>query len=78
MNVCIAKLLNISVQIAYVVDLDSQWIKVFQMLPHCINPLDLNHFRPISIISCIAKVFEKLIFNQLSQYVNGFSILPPY
>lgn len=39
----------------------------------------LNHnYRPIAIINSIAKVFEKFIFNQLSQYVNDFSILSPY
>ena len=41
------------------------------------DALDLNNYRPISIISSIAKVFEKLIFNQLFKYINDFSILSP-
>lgn len=39
------------------------------------DALDLHNYRPISIISSIAKVFEKLIFKQLFKYINEFSIL---
>lgn len=41
------------------------------------DALDLNNYRPISIISSIAKVFEKLVFKQLFKYINEFSILSP-
>ena len=41
------------------------------------DALDLNNYRPISIISSTAKVFEKLIFKQLFKYINDFSILSP-
>ena len=41
------------------------------------DALDLNNYRPISIISSTAKVFVKLIFKQLFKYINDFSILSP-
>uniref|UniRef100_A0A671Z0G9 Reverse transcriptase domain-containing protein n=1 Tax=Sparus aurata TaxID=8175 RepID=A0A671Z0G9_SPAAU len=39
---------------------------------------DFNNYRPISIINCVVKLFEKLVFNQLSHYINEFDILSPY
>lgn len=39
---------------------------------------DVNDYRPISIICAIAKIFEKLIFNQLSHHINLFDILFPF
>ena len=38
------------------------------------DALDLNNYRPISIISSIAKVFEKRMFKQLFKYISDFSI----
>lgn len=42
------------------------------------NPQDLSNYRPISIICTTAKFFEKLIFNQISDYVNELNILSPF
>ncbi len=42
------------------------------------DPTDMNNYRPISIICSVAKIFEKLVFNQLSQYLNLFNILSPF
>lgn len=39
------------------------------------DPLDINNYHPISIINSVAKIFEKLIFNQLSHYVTDFNVL---
>ncbi len=48
----------------------------------CVTPIfksgdatDMNNYRPISIICFIAKVFEKLIYNQLSHYLDLNNIL---
>lgn len=37
--------------------------------------LDINNYRPISIICSISKVFEKLIYKQLSNYLSINNIL---
>lgn len=39
---------------------------------------EVNNYRPISIISVISKIFEKLIFYQLFYYVTQANILSPY
>lgn len=41
------------------------------------DSLDVNNYRPISIICSVIKIFEKIIFKQLFRYVNEFSILSP-
>ena len=32
---------------------------------------DLNNYRPISVIPTVAKIFQKIIYDQLYQYLNG-------
>ena len=39
---------------------------------------DMNNYHPISVISAIAKVFERLVYNQLSSYLSENNILPKY
>ena len=36
---------------------------------------DLNNYRPISVIPTIAKIFEKIIYDQLYQYLNENGLL---
>ena len=38
----------------------------------------MNNYRPISVISEIAKVFERIIYNQLSSYLSENNILSQY
>ena len=42
------------------------------------NSHGFNNYRHISIINCVVKLFEKIVFNQLSHYINEFDILSPY
>ena len=42
------------------------------------DPLDVNNYHPIYIICTIVQIFEKLIFNQLSHYINLFNILSQF
>ena len=36
---------------------------------------DMNNYRPISVISAVAKIFEKAIYDQLYEYLNENSLL---
>ena len=36
---------------------------------------DLNNYRPISVISAVSKVFEKIVYDQLCQYLNDNKLL---
>jgi hypothetical protein len=39
------------------------------------SKLECNNYRPISVLSVVAKVFEKLISNQLSTFLETIGIL---
>ena len=39
---------------------------------------NMNNYRPISVISAIAKVFERIVYNQLSSYLSENNILSKY
>ena len=39
---------------------------------------DMNNYRPISVISAVAKVFERIVYNQLSSYLSENNILSRY
>ena len=36
------------------------------------DPLDKENYRPVSILPLLSKVFEKLIYKQLSNYIESF------
>ena len=36
------------------------------------DPLDKSNYRPVKILPLISKVFERLIYNQLSEYTESF------
>ena len=35
----------------------------------------MDNYRPISVISVVAKIFEKLIFEQLYEYLNNDNLI---
>ena len=39
------------------------------------EPSDLNNYRPISVISVIAKVFERIIYDQLYTFLTNEDII---
>ena len=36
---------------------------------------DLNNYRPISVISVVAKVFERIVYDQLSNFLSSEGII---
>ena len=36
---------------------------------------DINNYRPISVLPSFSKIYEKLVYNRLSQYAEKFCIL---
>ena len=39
---------------------------------------DVNNYRPISVISVVAKVFERIVYDQLHAYLEEHSIICKY
>ena len=38
---------------------------------------DPLNYRPVSLLTCISKIFEKLVFNHVYQYLDHFHLLSP-
>ena len=36
------------------------------------DPLDKSNYRPVNILPLLSKVYERVIYNQLSEYSNNF------
>ena len=43
-----------------------------------LDPSFTKNYRPISLLSCISKVFEKVIFDHTYPYLENNKLLPPY
>ena len=41
------------------------------------DTLDINNYRPISLLTCFSKIFEKAIFTRLSTFLDKHSVLIP-
>ena len=48
--------------------------RVTPLFKHC-ERSDIDNYRPISVISIIGKVFERIIYNQLFAYLSDHNIL---
>ena len=46
----------------------SNIVSVFQKL----DPTDKTSFRPVSLLPLLSKVFEKIVYDQLNEYVETF------
>jgi hypothetical protein len=45
-------------------------------IPKSSNPSDMGDLRPISLLPCLSKVLEKVVCNQLTEYLEDNNILP--
>ena len=39
-------------------------------LPKIQNPIDVTHYRPISILPALSKVFEKIVLEQMLEFID--------
>ena len=55
-------------------------LKVANVVPlyKCDDPMLFNHYRPVSLLCTLSKVFEKVMLNRLIKYLEKFSILYEY
>ena len=53
---------------------NSKSARVTPLFTHC-ERSDIDNYRPISVISMIGKVFERIIYNQLFAYLSDHNIL---
>lgn len=51
-------------------------IAVVRPLPKNSNPVDVKDLRPISILPCVSKILEKVVSQQMSDYLEYNKILP--
>jgi hypothetical protein len=45
-------------------------------VPKIDNPTELDHYRPISILPCLSKIYEKILATQLLEHLESQSLLP--
>ncbi len=43
-----------------------------------LDPLELNNYRPISKLPCLAKILEKVVYSQLMSFLSRFEILDKF
>ena len=55
-------------------------LKMANVVPlyKCDDPMMFNHYRPISLLCTLSKVFEKIMYNRLIKFLDKFSILYEY
>ncbi|CAK1548294.1 unnamed protein product [Leptosia nina] len=73
-EVVITKIINDSIMTN---TFPSSWTEsVVRPIPKNSNPSEVKDLRPISLLSCLSKVLEKIVSNQLTEFVEANSILP--
>ena len=66
----LTKCINKSIEAGYLPDS----LKLANVTPvfKSVDPLDKSNYRPLNILPLLSKVYEKVIYNQLSDYSNSF------
>jgi len=70
---CLAKIINLSFTTGFVPNM----LKIAKVCAIYKNghKTDINNYKPISVLHSFSKIYEKLVYNRLSQYVEKFCIL---
>ena len=55
-------------------------LKMANVVPlyKCDDPMMFNHYRPVSLLCTLSKVFEKIMYNRLINFLDKFAILYEY
>ena len=55
-------------------------LKMANVVPlyKCDDPMMFNHYRPVSLLCTLSKVFEKVMYNRLIKFLEKFSVLYEY
>ena len=75
LSLTLIKLINISFETGFFPDMFK--IACITPIPKLSNPKVVFHYRPISVIHIISKIFERCFFNRLCSFMDRFSILSP-
>jgi hypothetical protein len=71
----LTNIINSSLQMS---DFPQRWKKALLCpIPKVRNPTSAREFRPISLLCTLSKVTEKIVFNQLAEYINFHNIFDP-
>ena len=57
---------------------DKWKIAIIKTIPKTNNPFRLKDYRPISLLPILAKIFEKIIADQMKKYLLGHKVLNKY
>ena len=66
----LVKLINISFETGFFPDMFK--IACITPIPKLSNPKVVSHYRPISVIHIISKIFERYFFNRLCSFMDRF------
>ena len=75
LSMSLVKLINISFETGVFPDMLK--IACITPIPKLSNPKVVSHYRPISVIHIISKIFDRCFFNRLCSFMGRFSILFP-
>ena len=73
--VSLAELFNLSLE-SNIVPADWKMAKVTSIFKAG-DRSDSNNYRPISVISAVARVFERLVYSQLESYITKHNLINP-
>lgn len=79
-SVSISKPLSHIINLSFTTGIVPDKIKIGRIVPVFKggDPDVKSNYRPISVLPCISKIFERLVYNRLLTFINNNDILSPY